>query len=194
MKGYGDLQVEVPEWLNRPDLTSFQLSACAALFEAKAGRMLRVRQQEAAFSGAIDGSNQIVLPADFAAFKTLWVDGYEGNPPDPQSLEAVIARKRTSGVPTMYAVGGTTVRFDGSGDVLGVYFKTIPSIETNSTNWLSEIAYDAYFFGMLSEAWGFLMDDAQSAKYAARCQNVLSDVMAADQRDRFSGPLVARKR
>jgi len=191
---YTTLTADVVSWLNRTDITSGQLGSFVSLFEAKAGRMLRVRQQETAFSGTIDADNQIALPADFSAFKTLWIDGYEGNPPESQSLDTVIARKRTSGIPTMYAIGGSTVRFDGSGDVVGVYFGSIPRLETAGTNWLETIAYDAYLFGALSEAWGFLMDDAQSAKYAARCANVLSDVMAADQRDRFNGPLVARKR
>lgn len=194
MKGYAELQTEVLEWLNRPDLTSFQLANFVYLFEAKAGRMLRTRRQEAAFNGTIDGSNKIALPADWLAMKTLWVSGHEGAPLLAQSLESVVSKNQSSGVPTMYAIDGVSARFDGSGDVTGVYYQAIPSIETSSTNWLSDAAYDAYLFGMLAEGWDFLMNDAQAAKYASRCDRALADVMATDQRDKYSGPLVARVR
>ena len=194
MKGWGELQQDVPLWLNRTDDFSAQLGVWASLFEAKAGRLLRTRAQETAFSGTIDGNSQIALPADWLAFKTLWIVGQEGSPLTPQTLEAVVARNRTTGSPVMYAVTGANVQFDGVGDVLGVYHAALPNIETNSTNWLSALAYDAYLFGMLSEAWGYLMNDAQEAKYAARSMEALNSVIAADQRDRFTGPLVARKR
>lgn len=194
MKGWSELQTEVPLWLNRSDNFTAQLSTWAELFEAKAGRMLRTRAQETAFSGTIDGSSQIALPADFAAFKTLWPSGYEYRPLDPQTLESVVARGVTTGTPSLYAITASAVQFDGTGDVLGVYYAALPSIETSETNWLSAVAYDAYLFGMLSEAWGYLMNDQQEAKYAARCMEALNSVMAADQRDRFTGPLAARKR
>jgi hypothetical protein len=193
MSSYFQLEPDVGFWTNRTDLSAY-IPSFVALFEAKANRELRAWRQETAFSGTIDGSNQLPLPADFLAFKTLWQPGQEGSPLTAQSLESVVARKRTTGAPTMYALDGGKVRFDGSGDILGTYHAAIPGLVANDTNWLSVQAYDAYLFGALSEAWIYLMDEQRAALYAARSDAALKSVIAADERDRFGGPLVARKR
>ncbi len=193
MSGYFQLEPDIGFWTNRTDL-GFYIPSFVALFEAKANRDLRTRKQETSFSGTIDSSNQIALPADFLAFKTLWQPGYEGTPLTAQSLESVVARRRTNGTPTMYALDGGKVRFDGSGDILGTYYAAIPGLVDSGTNWLSLVAYDAYLFGALSEAWVYLMDEQRATLYAARCQEALLSVASSDQRDSFGGPLAARKR
>jgi hypothetical protein len=190
---YAQLTADLPLWMSRTDLASMLPGFCS-LFEARANRFLRTRSQETAFTGTIDASNEIALPADFAAFKTLWQPGYESTPITPQSLESVVAKYATSGTPSLYALSGSNVRFDGSGDVEGVYFASIPALQTASSNWLSVLAYDAYLFGVLAEAKLYLMDEQRAQLYAARSQNALQDVADTDQRDRFNGPLVARKR
>jgi hypothetical protein len=54
--------------------------------------------------------------------------------------------------------------------------------------------YDAYLFGVLSEAFDYLMDDPRSARYAARSQSVLDAIQSADHKDRFSGQLTVTVR
>lgn len=193
MTTWTQLQADVPAWVNRSDMAS-EMSRFTRLFEAKAGRQLRTRRQEASFSGTISGANKLALPSDWAGFKTLWLSGQEQSPFVAQSLESVVAKNRTSGAPTMYAIDGSSVRFDGSGDVVGVYYQTLPSIETAGSNWLSVAAYDAYLCGVVAEAWLYLLDENRASLMAAKSQNALDSLMSADQRDKFNGPLVARKR
>jgi hypothetical protein len=193
MSSYFQLYPDLEAWANRSDFGAY-IPSFVALFEAKANRDLRTRRQETAFSGTIDGSNQLALPADFASFKTLWQPGYEGTPLTSQSLESVVAKNRTSGTPTVYAMDGGKVRFDGSGDILGVYYAAIPGLVANDTNWLSVMAYDAYLFGALAEASIYFKDEERARLYAARSNEALMSVAASDQRDSFGGPLVARKR
>ena len=192
MTTYAQLLIDIPLWTDRTDVAA-KVPSYVALFEAWASRTLRVRQMETAFTGTINASNEIALPSDFVAFKSLWISGQEGAPIRPQSLDAVVARDRTSGDPTIYAVKNGAVRFDGSGDVVGVYYADIPAIETAGSNWLSVLAYDAYLFGTLGEAQ-MQLGDGQAQASLQRAAAVISSLQGNDQRDKFTGPLVAQKR
>lgn len=189
---YAQLQSDFPRWSKRTDLDPL-LASFIALFESRANRRLRTRQQETSFTGTI-AANTIALPSGWLAFKTLWPDGYESATLKPQSLESVISRDRSSGIPTLYAIDGANVRFDGSGDITGVYYTAVPGLVANASNWLSVVAYEAYLFGVLSEAELYAQDEQRAAVYRARADSILQDVSDTDKRDRFSGPLVSRVR
>jgi hypothetical protein len=187
------LTQDVAAWSNRSDLTDY-IPTFISLFESRVNRTLRVRAQETAFSGTI-ASNLIALPADFAAFKALWQEGYEYQPLVPVSLEVLIATNKTTDVPVHWAIDRTNVRFDGVGDITGVYYATLPAITADSqTNWMLTSHYDAYLFGVLSEAFDYLMDDPRSARYAARSQSVLNAIQSADNKDKYGGQLTVKVR
>lgn len=187
MSTYTQLRSNVASWSVRTDLTPV-LGVMTALFEARANRYLRVRAMEASFTGTI-ASSVIALPADFLEFKTLWAANYPESKLHPQTLEMV--RRDTEGVPTMYALDGTDVRFNGTGDIAGVYYQSIPSLETNEYNWLSVAGYDAYLFGVLAEVENYLDNAEGMAKHWERSKAAMDSIMGADKR--LSGPLVARK-
>ena len=193
MTTWTQLQADVIALSDRTDIAS-KIGRFVAIFEDRLRRNLRVASMEAAFTGTIGGDNTIAKPAGFLAFRAVWPSSYPAQQLTPQSLDSVVARDVESGPPTMYAIQGASIRFDGSGDVAGVYYKDIPGIEANATNWLSASAYDAYLFGTLSEAWDYVGDDAKAQKYLQRSAVVIDSIAAADQRDRHHGPLVARKR
>lgn len=158
-----------------------------ALFEARVNRELRVRQMEASFAGEI-ASNVVALPVGWLEFKRLWPDGNEKSTIKPSTLEVVSSC--IEGIPSLYAIDGTNVRFDGTGSVTGVYYKAIPSLYADGYNWLSTLAYDAYLFGVLAEVAGYQRDDAEFQKHFARSSAILNAVAGADRR--LSGPLVAK--
>ncbi|MDO9313395.1 MAG: hypothetical protein Q7T97_02480 [Burkholderiaceae bacterium] len=193
MTTYAQLLTDTAAWINRSDLAA-QVPTFVTLFESRANRRLRVRKMETAFTGTIDANNKIALPSDWTAFKTLWADGYESSPFKSQSLESVVAQNSTSGIPTMFAIDGTNVRFDGAGNVVGVYYQSIPGLVSSGTNWLCTSNYPAYLFGVLAEAHAFMMDEQRAAAFFGRSDDVLNNIMETDQRDRFHGPLVARVR
>lgn len=193
MTTYAQLQTDFASSIKRTDLAA-QIPGFVALFETRAGRRLRVRQMEAAFTGTINASNQIALPADFRAFKTLYDPARPGCTFRPQSFESVTSKARTSGTPTIYSVQGAVATFDGSGSVAGIYFAAIPGLVAAGSNWLSLMAYDAYLFGVLAEAADYSEDPERVSSWAGRSEAVLAEVVSADQRDRFSGPLVSRVR
>lgn len=190
MSTYAQLQADFSGWAKRSDLDA-QISTFVALFEAKAGRKLRTRLMESSFSGTI-AAGLIALPADFSAFKALWPANYEDSPLMARTLETVVSQDRDSGIPSMYAVDGANVRFDGSGDVSGVYYAKIPSLSANGTNWLCTAAYDAYLFGALAEGSLYALDPQLAQVYAARSDMILNEIMRDDQRQKFNGPIAVR--
>ena len=186
MTTYAILAADVAAWSARGDLASVLPRMCA-LFESRVNRKLRVRQMEAAFSGTIT-DNVIAQPADFLEFKRLAPAGFPGHTLQPQTLEYV--RRETEGIPHAYALDGSNVRFNGTGDVVGTYYQSIPSIVTAGHNWLSDLAYDAYLWGVLSEVYGYQRDSEEQQKALARSVAILDSIEGADKR--LSGPLVAR--
>ena len=193
MTTWTQLQADVIAWTDRTDISA-KISRFVSIFEDRLRRNLRVAQMENDISGTINASNEIAKPADFLAMRAIWPTAYPAQQLHPQSLESVIAKDRTSGAPSIYAVKADAFKFNGSGDVVGVYYQDIPGIEANASNWLSVSAYDAYLFGTLSEAWDYIGDDAKAQKYLQRSAVVIDSIGASDQRDRHHGPLVARKR
>lgn len=188
MTTYTILKADVAAWSANSDLTDRMDTLCR-LFEARAMRKLRIRRMEASFNGTT-ASNVVALPADWLQFKRIWLTGYPECELKPQTLTVVSGR--TQGLPTYYATDGANVRFDGEGDVAGVYYQTIPSLTSNASNWLLTAAYDAYLFGMLAEVADYLKDDAELAKWQAKSESILSDLIDADRR--VYGPLVSVKR
>lgn len=186
MTTYAILAADVASWSARGDLASVLPRMCS-LFENRVNRKLRVRQMEAAFSGAIT-DNVIAQPANFLEFKRLSPSGFPHQIIQPQTLDYV--RRETEGIPYAYALDGTDVRFNGTGDVEGTYYRSIPSIVTDGYNWLSVLAYDAYLWGVLAEVYGYQRDNEEQQKALARSQSILDSVEGADKR--LNGPLVAR--
>ena len=186
MTTYATLAADVQSWSARTDIAD-KIPTMCALFEARVNRSMRVRQMETAFTGSIVGS-VIALPAGWLQFKRLWIDGYEERTLQPTTVERI--RFNDEGIPKNYAIDGTNVRFDGAGDVSGVYYKSIPSLYADGYNWLSVAAYDAYLFGVLAEVYEWLKDDAGFQKNFARSTAVLDSLAGSDKR--LSGPLVAR--
>lgn len=186
MTTYAILSADVQSWAARTDIAT-KIPTMVSLFEARLNRSMRVRQMEAAFSGTIV-DNLIALPAGWLEFKRLWAVGHERQTLQPQTLERVVLD--TEGVPNYYATDGTNVRFNGTGDIAGVYYTEVPSLYTNGWNWLSVLAYDAYLFGVLAEVATYMRDPEAIQQHYARSNAALDAVRDSDVRLR--GPLVSR--
>lgn len=187
MTTYATLVSDVASWSGKTNLTDV-IPRMVALFENRVNRELRVRDMEASFSGTI-ASNVIAQPSNFLQIKRVWADNYPECHLKPQTLDEV--RKKTQGVPNLYALDGSSIRFNGTGDVTGVYYRSIPSLQTDGYNWLSTNHYDAYLFGVMAEVCMWMKDPEGLQIYRARSNGVLDEIMGADKR--LSGPLVARK-
>lgn len=185
---YTQLSAQVAQWMNRDDLTA-RIPDFIALTEERLNRHLRVRQMETTLAATAITNNTITPAADVLDVKTLWVPNYERNPLVAQSLESVVA-SGGDGIPTMYAMDGADLRFDGAGDVQGVLYARIPALASATTNWVSEGPWSLYLFGALVEAALYVGDDP--SVWQMRFDQALAEVQGNDQRR--AGPLVARAR
>lgn len=193
MTTWAQLQTDFPLWNKRSDQTA-RLSGFVALAESRFNRKLRTRQQETAFTGTIDAGGELALPAGFLAIKSVWLPEHQDDPLHSQGLDYITANRHLGQRPFSFAVGASALAFDGSGDVEGVYFKTVPGLVGTGSNWLSAIAYEAYLFGVLAEAALDAQDGERAALHYSRSDAAITEVTSNDQRDRFAGPLISRKR
>jgi hypothetical protein len=189
---YATLTTRFPLWCKRSDALAL-LPDFVALAEAKFNRLLRVRAMYQPITGTIDSNSEIALPAGFLAIKSLWPTATPQGLLTEQALETVMATPRNGAMPTNYAVLNTALRFNGGGDVTGVYYQSIPSLQTASNNWLDTLAPDLYLYAVLAEAYIYFEDPKISA-FVGQRDLILQEIIDNDMRDRFSGPLQATKR
>lgn len=184
---YSTLASTIADYAHRSDLDSV-IPVFIELAEERMNRALRVRDMEMALASTAIVDNRITLAADVADVKTIWRPGFEGIPLDPSSFEVVLSGG-TRGEPTMYAMQGGDLYFNGTGDVQGVLYRKIPALTSGSpTNWLADKHPSLYLFGALAECDVYIGNDP--ALYETRFQSALSEVNGNDGR-RF-GKLVAR--
>jgi len=186
MTTYALLAADVQDWCARTDIVS-KIPRMVQLFEGRINRSLRIRQMEASFTGTI-AANVIAQPTGFLEVKRAWADLYPEREIQPQTLDKV--RQITDGVPYLYAVDGTNIRFNGTGAVSGVYYQAIPNLFTNTYNWLSVLSYDAYLFGVLAEVATYQRDQEALALHMARSTSIIESLKSADRR--VTGPLAVR--
>jgi len=191
---YAELKSRVASWTHRTDLEAL-MPTFVEHAEARFNRDLRVRQMEAAITPtAISATNEITLPAAFLAAKTVWIQDHEHAPMTAQTVDTVRQQNRTSGTPTMYAVTGDSLLFDGSGTVEMTYFEPIPGIVANASNWLSNAHPDLYLHAVLAVVAEYTRDSGAGALSDAKAQGLIELISNTDQRDRLSGRLTSVKR
>jgi hypothetical protein len=190
---YSELQTAVAGWLHRSDMTA-RIPEFIALAESKINRRLRVPGMEATLSATTITDGVIPLPDAFASVKTLWIEGFEREPLKAQTLEYITARA-SLWIAKHYTRQGASLRFDGVGDVAGVYYERVPTLsDAAPENWLLSESPDLYLFGALGEAALHIKDEQRGALWQQRFEVLIDELNAAAVRDAYAGPLVARSR
>lgn len=178
--------------MHRSDLTSV-IPDFVALAEDRLNRRLRTRFQESALtSTAIDASYLVAIPSNTLAVKSLWrVAGGLNYPLQAKTLEDVMYRQQGLEA-TCYAWEGSTWRFDGTGTVAGVLYRTIPPLASNSTNWLLTAHPALYLYASLAEAANYTRDAEAETKWRTAAEGLIAELNRTAQNDSFSGPLTVR--
>jgi hypothetical protein len=188
-----ELQSAVANWSNRTDLAD-RFGEFVALFEAKANRRLRVRAMEAAFDSVALVSGAATLPASFLAFKELRYDGSPSWALEPRPLQWVRDQSDQATPARYYAVTDTqVVCWPQDGSVKGTYYKQIPSLTANSTNWLLTTHPGVYLFGCLEQVAFYLRDQQMLQNASTQLETLLDQVQGADNANALNGgPLQVR--
>ena len=197
---YSELKSAVADFLNRDDLTS-AIPTFISLAEADFNRNIRHWRQEIRATAQIAGQ--------YSAVPGTWLESIRfqitDNPPSELELlsQAEIVDLRESsadvvGRPRFYAMtGGQFEFYPTPGEVYNaelVYFGEIVALsDINTSNWLLDLAPDAYLYGSLAQAAPYLKDDARLQVWTGLYGGAVAAVNRDNERARFGGSGLRRR-
>jgi hypothetical protein len=193
---YTELQSHIAGFLNRQDLTAV-IPTFIEMVESSLNRKLRLRSMLGRATASLD-TDFTTLPADFLEAKNVQLNT---NP--VTSLQFVTMehadhlKTGDSGQPKYYTIVGDTIEVvpppDSPYTVELVYYKKIPPLASNSTNWLLANHPDVYLYGALMQAAPYLKNDDRLVVWGTLYVASLDDLnMASDKAEFSGGSLVAR--
>lgn len=194
LTNYTELKAAVASWLKDSSLTT-QIVDFIALGEARISAELRVRAMETAGTlTTVAGTATVALPANFRAFKWLYVDGDPRRKLDVSSGEQIYQTYAgaTTSKPALYSFSGDNLLLSPTPDsayTLGylAYIAPTPLSGSTATNTLFPRYAYLYLYAALIEAWNYLEDDAQVLKFEKLYQRFLTIARNEDEMDRHSG-------
>jgi hypothetical protein len=184
LTNYGDLASAVSSWTGRGDYSAGNISDFTTLFEAWANRTFRVRQME--LSASLTPTNGVAaLPSDYLQWRRLnWAGTY------PRELEYVHPTILNGLHPTVLAIQPDLFTIEGSNietrssdtsTLTLEYWQKIPSLITNSTNWLMTASPDIYLSGVLLEAYLFNKDPDNAIIWKQRRDELGDEIKKLDK-------------
>lgn len=211
-----DLVQRVQDWLfGRSDLAA-RVPDFITLFEAKANRNLMCRQMESRAIAVTDPNasepQYLALPADFQTMRRVrlinTLNPQIGGGPDKPRLKFATGAQiddlremnLAPGPPIWFALFGQELELcptpAAAYSVEMVYRAYIPALgTTNATNWLLQIAPDAYLYGSLMEAAPYLHEDDRIATWSAGVSSAFADLNKLSDEALFNaGPLTIRRK
>jgi hypothetical protein len=157
-----------------------------ALAEAKFNRVLRVEDMVEEFADSIT-TPEIDLPADYLEAISLNVgdEDYDYRTRrDFFMLEGNYYTRRGNQLVLASDISDAT-------DVSLFYYARIPALtDSNTTNWLLDVAPDLYLYATLIEAVPYMklaMDDPRPPQWLAGMTGVIDSINTSDKESRFSG-------
>ncbi|MBR1122110.1 hypothetical protein JQ628_11340 [Bradyrhizobium lablabi] len=205
---YTTLQTAATEYLGRDQDTTLiaRIPSFIQLCEAKLNRTLFVRQMEQRSVTTLDTGTTdpefVSLPSDFQSMRRIRLSSVSGKPclefrSGTQMDEIRYSAANVSGRPQFFTIMGDEIELlptpDQNYDVEMVYRKNIPALSSNTTNWLLDLAPDAYLYGTLLEATPYLKNDERIQVWAAGFSNAIDALNNLGMTSTFNaGPLTMR--
>jgi hypothetical protein len=191
---YVDLKAAVTSWTAKSNLTAV-LDDFVTLAEAKFNRRLRTNEMETSMSPTTIASDVIARPAGLIEFKAIWATGGEQRTLEQKTLEFIMKQPALSTTPKYYAWDGANIRFyPSSGSVAAVYYTKVTALSIGN-NWLYVANPDLYLWGALEQAYLWLKDDVNEAKFRAITDSLIQELNERSIAAQISGgPLIARVR
>lgn len=189
--------------MNRTDLTD-RIPEFIALAEARLKRDKRLRE---ILTVDFNASEDYSLPSGFKSPVSLYHDGAQQYGRiamvSPAELSERKLRHGDTGVPRFSAViatsAGRTLRFapepDATYGLRMVYEAGVDALsDSNTTNWLLDIAPDLYLWASLSAAEGYLQEDSRVQLWKQEYDQAAEEFKMDRKRTEHGGPLAPRPR
>ena len=192
---YTALKASVADFLNRDDLTAV-IPDFIALAEAQINRDIRHWKMEARSSGQqSSGDEYMQIPADWVETIRLHLTGTGTTVVNLVSRDSMAdkrsAQEDTTGTPIMYTHADgqfqlyPTPSTDTDFELL--YYQKVPSLSSNSDNWLLLEAPDVYLYGALLHSAPYLAEDQRVAVWAQMYSASVQRLNEVSEDARFSG-------
>lgn len=184
---YAGLTTNITNWLGRSDLTAYY-DDWITLFEAYAARKLRNADSSQKSSALTTSGGSVVLPTDYLAWVSLYWNGSTASELDyvhPTIMHALYPEgSGTSNVPQSWTIeaGNIIVRpvTDSSNLQFLYYAKNTAAV--SALNWVFNNHPDAYLWGALAEAGGYVDDPDRIMMWKSRRDEVMEEISKADFR------------
>jgi hypothetical protein len=181
---YAGLLQAVGDYAVRTDMGA-RAPEFVALAEARLNRVLRVRPMVGRTALSL-GAEYVSLPADYLGVRTLSLDGSPRGRLEfvtPDQMDQLKASRGAAGRPEAYAIAGTELRLHPAPDAAyGAelsYFRRLPPLASNTSNWLLAAAPDAYLYGALVQL-GILTEDERLPAWSEAWNAAIGELTAAD--------------
>lgn len=200
LTNYSELQTAVANWLNRSDLTAV-IPDFISMAEARLNHDRRLRQIGVR---SFTAAENVALPADFRTIVSLYHDGASVYGPVTIVSPNELSNRKAPGddSPPLYAAvisdtSPPTLRFapgvSGSYTLKLTYERNIEALsDTNTSNTLLTQAPNIYLYAALSEAEGYLQEDARVALWEQKLEAALQQYKVSADRKDYGGRIVAR--
>ena len=182
---YAGLKTQLDAYTHRTDLST-QYDTWIALVESELNLELRTRQQLTSSTLTTGPSDTVSLPGDFLQMRNLEV---AGNPIAP--LKYVTSEqkdfyylKASTGIPRLYDISGPNIILapqpDQTYTLYIEYYAKIPTLPSNTTNWVITNFPHVYLYGCLAQAGAFLSDSQKAQGFVAAYADAKAKISRAD--------------
>jgi hypothetical protein len=187
---YTELQSSIASFLNRQDLTAV-IPTFVTMVESGLNRTLRHRSMLSRATASLD-TDFTTLPADFLEAKNIQLNTTPVTSLKFVSIEyADVLKTDSTGQPQYYTLVGDTLEVvpapDTAYTVELVYYKKIPPLADNSTNWLLTMYPDVYLYGALMQASPYLKNDERLSVWGSLYTSAIADLNLSSDKAEFSG-------
>lgn len=189
---YSTLRAAVADFLNRDDLAN-TIPTFIDLAHARLQRDVRHWRGERRSNSDID-TRFTTLPTDYLEMTRLHIIGH--NALQLVTQDQIQQWRDMIGTPRYYSVTGGQIEVAPvpaeAARAEMAYYTVLPNLELNGTNWLIEIAPDAYLYGTLLQTAPYLAEDQRVATWAALYESAVNGVNIDGRKGRWPGKLVMR--
>ena len=192
---YTALKASIADYLNRDDLTTV-IPDFITLAEAQINRDVRHWKMEARSSGQQDASDQhMQIPSDWVETIRLHITGSGTSVINLISRDAMADKRAgaedTVGTPICYTHADSQFEFyptpNATTNLELLYYQKVPSLSSNSDNWLLLEAPDVYLYGSLIHSASYLAEDERVAIWAQMYSAAVARLNEASELARYSG-------
>lgn len=184
---YTTLQSDIASWAKRDDLGAI-IPACIKSAEAVFNSRLATRQMEASFAETALTDGAVALPSDFECWKVVWTTTNQQKTLQVASNEFIRTQPTNANAPVYYALeNDSMICYPTAGSVAGIYYQTIPDMQTNDSNWLYTSRPDLYLYESLRHAHIYMKNSERAAEYAALSQFIIDEINSKNKAQQISG-------